>query len=214
MPVFDDVRLPEDIEQGAQIGPQFQTTIIPLSSGSEQRNADWQQERIVADISYGIMDREDPREVANSFAAIMRFYRARMGRWRGFRFRDWTDWRAENVQIEMITPLYARLYLDYDDNYRRYISRPVLDTLDFPEVRAAGWEVLQGGIIRFGTNVGMSPKTCSFDFDIPVRFDSDLAQVNLTIVDAGSIPSIKLMQISDAPDPAVLQSLAEASGNA
>ncbi len=210
---FDDVRLPEDIEQGASIGPQFQTTIVPLSSGGEQRNADWQQERIVADISYGIMDRDDPRDVANSFAAVMRFYRARMGRWRGFRFRDWSDYQAINVPMEMITPFFARLYIDYDSHYRRYISRPVLDSIQMPGVQGS-WTILQGGIVRFQLNQGMATKHISFDFDIPVRFDADLAQVNLTLVDVADIPNIKLMQISDAPDPAVLQSLAEASGNA
>src|ERR1700712_1689150 len=92
MPIpFDDVRLPVDIEQGSAVGPMFQTTIVPLSSGAEQRNADWSQEKLSADISYGVMAKRDPKDVANSFAAIMRFYRARMGRWRGFRFRDHSD---------------------------------------------------------------------------------------------------------------------------
>lgn len=197
MSTFDDVRLPEDIEQGALIGPQFQTTIVPLSSGSEQRNADWQQERVTADISYGIMQRRNPRDATDSFAAVMRFYRARMGRWRGFRFRDWSDWQAQNVPIEMITSTLARLYIDYDENYRRWITRPVPETLSFAGV-SDGWQILQGGVIQFNQPQS-GTLLASFDFDIPMRFDSDLGQVALTLVDVGSIRSIKLVQISDPP---------------
>lgn len=192
---FDDVRLPTDIEQGALIGPSFQTTIVPLSGGAEQRNADWQQEKLSADISYGVMAKNDPRDVSNSFAAIMRFYRARMGRFRSFRFRDWSDYQAFDEPLTVLGPKYALLTITYDA-YKRIITRPMLDTLQF--ANGAAYEYKGGGLFYFPQ--GGEDTEATFEFDVPVRFDSDLAQVNLTLVDAGEVPSIKLIQVVEPYD--------------
>lgn len=192
---FDDVRLPVDIEQGALIGPSFQTTIVPLSGGAEQRNADWQQEKLSADISYGIMSKDDPRDVSNSFAAVMRFYRARLGRWRSFRFRDWSDYQAFDEALTVLGPNHALLTITYD-GYKRIITRPLMDTLQItgsPQV-----ELLDGGLLHFPN--GGAGGDATFEFDVAMRFDSDLAQVSLTQIDAGEVPSIKLIQVPEPYD--------------
>lgn len=206
MPIpFDDVRLPVDIEQGSHIGPMFQTTIVPLSSGAEQRNADWAQEKLSADISYGVMAREDPRDIANSFAAVMRFYRARMGRWRGFRFRDWSDFQ---VELEPVTVIggYGLLTIEYD-GYKRIITRPDPETLSFSNGAQA--TLLPGGFFTMpgGVPAGI---TYACEFDVPVRFDSDVAQVSLYQLEAGEIPSIKLVQCPDPPTPELQELLKNA----
>lgn len=200
MPIpFDDVRLPVDIEQGSAVGPMFQTTVVPLSSGSEQRNADWSQEKLSADISYGVMAKRDPNDIANSFAEVMRFYRARMGRWRGFRFRDWSDYQVEQEPVTMITPSYGLLTIQYE-GYRRTITRPDTDTLSFSS-GAISWQLLTGGVILFDSPQPMQGLTYACEFDVPVRFDSDLARVQLLQINAGSVPSIKLVQTPDPMSP-------------
>ena len=37
--------------------------------------------------------------------------------------------------------------------------------------------------------------TAGFEFDVPVRFDSDFLEINLTAFDAGDIPVIPLIEI-------------------
>lgn len=200
MPIpFDDVRLPADIEQGSHIGPMFQTTIVPLSSGAEQRNADWEQEKLTADISYGVMAKQNRRDVADSFAAVMRFYRARMGRWRGFRFRDWSDFQVEQEPVTMLNASYGLLTIEYD-NYKRILTRPVLSSLSFSTGPGTAWQMLAGGLILFNTPPGPNV-TFACEFDVPVRFDNDVAQVSLYQIEAGEIPSMKVVQCPDPIDP-------------
>lgn len=203
MPIpFDDVRLPVDIEQGSAVGPMFQTTIVPLSSGSEQRNADWSQEKLSADISYGVMAKQNPHDVADSFASVMRFYRARMGRWRGFRFRDWSDFQVDQEPVTIVGG-YGLLTIQYE-GYRRIITRPDPDTLSFSNGVEA--TLLPGGFFTMpgGVPAGL---TYACEFDVPVRFDSDVAQVTLLQINAGSIPSIKLVQTPDLPTPELAELL-------
>jgi len=199
---FDNVRLPEDIERGAMVGPTFQTGIVTLSGGSEQRNAAWDQERLQADISYGIMRKDDPDDIENSFARIMSFYRARRGRWRGFRFRDLSDFEAVNeraVQLED-EPTKFQLCKSYEDYVRR-ITRAVYGTLivyvNGQIVNPQGnWNVSELGVITFLT-APPGLVTADFEFDVPMRFDSDVASVAIEWQDAGSISSIKLIQIRE-----------------
>ncbi len=209
MPIpFDDVRLPADIEQGSHIGPMFQTTIVALSSGAEQRNADWEQEKLSADISYGVMAKQNPFDLADSFAAVMRFYRARMGRHRGFRFRDWSDYQVSDEPVTMVTPSYGLLTIQYD-GYRRIITRPDVSTLSFSTGPQTAWQLLPGGFILFNSPQANGIKYAC-EFDVPMRFDSDVAQVSLYQIEAGEIPSIKLVQCPDPPTPALQELLKNA----
>lgn len=199
---FDDVRLPMGIESGAAIGPMFSTNIISLSGGGEQRNADWDQERLQADISYGMMSKSNPNVTKNNFVDIMAFFRARRGRHRGFRFRDWSDYQA------VAEPVVSRagvadgktfqLVKTYDAYVRR-ITRPVPETLEVfvgGVPVTTGWTLGPKGVLTF-TSAPAGQVSASFEFDVPMRFDSDMQQVVLAWAQAGSIPSIKLVQIRE-----------------
>jgi uncharacterized protein (TIGR02217 family) len=37
--------------------------------------------------------------------------------------------------------------------------------------------------------------TAGFEFDVPVRFDADRLEVNLSLIEAGSIPNIPIVEI-------------------
>jgi uncharacterized protein (TIGR02217 family) len=37
--------------------------------------------------------------------------------------------------------------------------------------------------------------TAGFEFDVPVRFDTDRLGVNLSLIEAGSIPDIPIVEI-------------------
>jgi uncharacterized protein (TIGR02217 family) len=61
----------------------------------------------------------------------------------------------------------------------------------------SGWTVdTTTGIVSFTTAPGSGVAvTAGFEFDVPVRFDSDSMDVNLDIERLGSITSIPLMEI-------------------
>lgn len=81
---FHEVRFPEFIAVGAVIGPGWKTGIVEFSSGKEQRNQEWEDSRLVGDISHAIQEEAE-------YDIILQFFRARRGKHHGFRFKDWTD---------------------------------------------------------------------------------------------------------------------------
>lgn len=91
-PGFHEARLPEHIESGSKGGPEFNTTVIEMTSGREQRNKRWALPRASWDISYGIMDQDD-------YSTVLAFFYARRGRAFGFRFKDWSDYRGVGEEL-------------------------------------------------------------------------------------------------------------------
>ena len=211
MAQIDNVRLPPDIEAGAEIGPSFQTSIIELTSGREQRNQDWSSERLRANISYGVMhDRNrNPHpsgEIDRTFMELLSFYRARRGMLRGFLFRNWSDCQADDVLIgtgdgvNRVFPLKI-IYDDDGGSYERRITRPVASTI---VVRVNDTVVTHtladGGIITVTSTeppAGGDEISATFEFDVPVRFNTDLMQVTMYWQQAGEINDIELIGIRD-----------------
>ena len=89
-------------------------------------------------------------------------------------------------------------------NYTRPIAKPVAGTV---RVAVNGAEKVAGvnfaldatlGVVTFLAGhlpaVGASV-TAGFQFDVPVRFDSDFLEVNLTAFEAGEIPRIPILEI-------------------
>lgn len=84
---FDEVQFPTTISAGASGGPVFKTDVIVVNDGYERRNQNWSQGRISYDASYGIRSMAD-------IATVLKFFRARQGMVRGFRFRDPLDYTS------------------------------------------------------------------------------------------------------------------------
>ncbi len=90
----------------------------------------------------------------------------------------------------------------------RMIRRPVAGTVRVAVngvERTSGWIVdLSTGIVSFTTAPSSGQAvTAGFEFDVPVRFDSDEMQVDLDIERKGTIDSITLVELRepDAPFP-------------
>jgi uncharacterized protein (TIGR02217 family) len=211
---FDDVRLPEDIEQGAKGGPAYQTNIIALSSGVEQRVGNWEQAKAPWDIGYGIMDQDD-------YALVEAFFHGRRGRLRGFRFKDWHDFEGTAEPIgtgngTLRTFLLSKTYDDDANPYVRRITRPVTGTvvvyLDGTPADPTTYDVhVAGGYIVFHAThapAGGVEVTADFEFDIPVRFDIDNFDMVLYWIKAGEVPSIPIIEIRDLVNAAPTVALA------
>src|SRR5580765_3886602 len=86
-------RLPEAIERGSEFGPTFKNVILEAVSGNEQRFAQWTKCRGVGNLSYGLQNSTDP---IGDFKVILAMWRAHFGSLLPFRFRDWSDYTANN----------------------------------------------------------------------------------------------------------------------
>ena len=75
------------ISRGARGGQQRRTQIVTLASGDEELNASWANSRRAYDAAYGIRRADD-------LAAVITFFEARNDRLRGFRWKDWAEYKS------------------------------------------------------------------------------------------------------------------------
>lgn len=192
---IDDVRLPIDVERGVRGGPVFRTTIVSLANGDEKRNIEWEVRRGVWNVGYGIQKRDQMDSVYD-------FFHARYGRAYGFRFRDWMDYSVkEGPTLEVVGEptkrQLARLHTDTIRPYIREVRYPDLSTLKvyIDNVITAAYTVEPLGVIAFtGGDPGENVLT-TFEYDVPVRFDTDTLESILNTFREGSIPSIPIVEL-------------------
>ncbi len=204
---FHEVRFPDDISRGARGGPERRTQIVELASGDEERNASWANSRRHYDAAYGIRRADD-------LAAVVAFFEARNGRLHGFRWEDWADWKSclpsgtpaatdqtigkgdgATTDFQLV-----KVYSSGSQSWTRTITKPVAGTvlvaIDGTE-QTSGWSVdTTTGLITFSTAPASGAAiTAGFEFDVPVRFDTDALDVTLDIERLGSITSIPLIEV-------------------
>ena len=198
----------EDVEKGAKGGPQWNTTILALSSGKEKRNQNWSRQRGKWSISYGMDTKANQEE-------ILSFFYLRAGREYGFRFKDWTDFEigtdSTDTPQEIATSdgttqafQIVRRYTDGSYTFDRKITRPVSGTVRVffgSTEQLSGWTVdTETGIITFTSAPAASP-TISIgvicEFDVPVRFDVDYLPVTASRDDVFGFESIDLIELKE-----------------
>lgn len=195
---FHEVRFPEGIARGATGGPGYDTTIISTVAGYERRNANWAQARGRWDVGSGLKRRED-------LQSLIAFFRARQGRAYGFRFKDWTDFAVTNVVLgtgdgaNKVFQLVKR-YASGGVEVTRGIAKPVIGSLTaYRDGIAVGGGVSldsASGFVTFGTAPAPGAViSATFEFDVPVRFDTDQMGVSLDAYDRGSWPEIPIVEI-------------------
>ncbi len=204
---FHDVRFPDDISRGARGGPERRTQIVELASGDEERNASWANSRRRYDAAYGIRRADD-------LAAVVAFFEARNGRLYGFRWKDWADYKSclpsqtpaatdQTIGTGDGTTTDFQLVKAYSSGvqtWTRTITKPVAGTVKIAidgVKQTTGWTVdTTTGIVSFTTAPAAGAAiTAGFEFDVPVRFDTDTLDVTLDIERLGSITSIPLIEV-------------------
>lgn len=204
---FHEVRFPDNISRGARGGPERRTQIVELASGAEERNASWANSRRRYDVAYGIRRADD-------LAAVVSFFEARNGRLHGFRFKDWADFKSclpsqtpgpANQPIGTgngAATLFqlTKRYTSGAQSWTRAIAKPVAGTVTIAlngTPQASGWSVsTTTGLVTFTTAPAAGVAiTAGFEFDVPVRFDTDALDVTLDLERLGSITSIPLVEI-------------------
>jgi uncharacterized protein (TIGR02217 family) len=202
---FDDVSFPIEIGAEASVAPTFSTNVVTSASGSEYRNANWQQARLRFDAGPGV--RGD-----SELETLLGFFRARRGAAGGFRFRDPYDFSSNGMTGEPGaldqrigtgdgSRVRFALAKDYSGGEQRQITRPVPGTVkvavDGVE-QSSGWSLEALGEVVFDTppDAG-SAITAGFLFDVPVRFAEDRLEINRATFLAGEAPSVPLVEIRE-----------------
>ncbi|MGL5447641.1 MAG: phage distal tail protein, Rcc01695 family [Rhabdaerophilum sp.] len=211
MPGFHEVRFPIEIALGARGGPERRTEIVTTATGREERNARWALSRRRYDAGYGVRSIE-------GLSAIVAFFEERRGRLHGFRFRDRLDWtsasrNAPPAPLDQVIGIgdgvqtafhLIKLYGANFAPYKRPIAKPVQGSV---RIAVGGIERTSGlhfncdpttGIITFLAGhipASGATVTAGFAFDVPVRFDTDFLEIDLSAFEAGAIPSIPLIEI-------------------
>ncbi|MBX3581306.1 MAG: DUF2460 domain-containing protein [Rhizobiaceae bacterium] len=208
---FHDVRFPPGVAFGATGGPERRNEIVSLTSGREKRNARFSQSRRHFDAGTGVRSISDLHDV-------IAFFEARRGSLHAFRFRDPFDMKScrPDQPISAMDQMLGegdgvrtrfaliKTYGEGDDAYQRLITRPSIETLRIavageekgsPEDWSFDFEtgevVFQAGSVP-GEGEAVS---AGYEFDVPVRFDTERLAVSLTAFRAGQIPSIPLIEV-------------------
>jgi uncharacterized protein (TIGR02217 family) len=208
---FHEIRFPDGIAFGATGGPERRTEIVTLGSGFEERNSAWADSRRRYNAGYGLRSLDDVHE-------LIGFFEARHGRLHGFRWKDRADWKScapgaepgpadqaigagdgAKVHFQLV-----KNYVSGGVSYARKVTKPVAGSV---RIAVAGAEKIAGthflldaatGVVTFLAGaipaVGASV-TAGFEFDVPVRFDTDFLEINLAAFAAGSIANIPIVEV-------------------
>ncbi|KAA8614021.1 DUF2460 domain-containing protein [Salipiger aestuarii] len=206
---FHEVRFPTDLSFGALGGPERRTDVVELTSGHEERNSPWAHSRRRYDAGFGLRRLDDIEK-------LLGFFEARSGQLHGFRWKDWADFKSCKPSTTVAATDQAigtgdgtatgfqlvKAYVSGSASYTRPITKPVEGTV---VVAVAGVALTQG--TDFGVNAATGEVTLTtppangaqitagFEFDVPVRFDTDHVHVSIATFQAGQAPDVPVVEV-------------------
>jgi uncharacterized protein (TIGR02217 family) len=209
--MFHETRFPTAISRAAHGGPERRTDVVVLGSGAEERNARWADSRRTWNAGWGIKSLDD-------LHAVIAFFEERRGRLHGFRWRDPTDFKscppgstptALDQEIgtgDGTTAAFqlAKTYGSAFNPWPRTIAKPVQGTVLVAVAGTVQTPVTAytvdhtTGLVTFEPGhipAAAQPITAGFEFDVPVRFDTDKLEIGLQGFRHGAIPSIPVVEI-------------------
>ena len=206
---FHDVRFAANLSFGSMGGPERRTDIVTLASGFEERNTPWAHSRRRYDAGIGLRSMDD-------IELLIAFFEARRGQLFGFRWKDWSDFKSckpsetPGMLDQVIgtgdgsTESYQliKTYTSGDASYTRPVRKPVAGSV---RVAVDGVEYLEGqgfdvdfetGLILFSNPPEAGETlTAGFEFDVPVRFDTDHIHVSAATFQAGEVPDVPVVEV-------------------
>jgi conserved hypothetical protein TIGR02217 len=206
---FHEVRFPANLSFGSVGGPERRTEIVTLTNGFEERNSPWAHSRRSYDAGVGLRSLDDVER-------LIAFFEARGGQLHGFRWKDWADYKSCPASQEVgfedqvigtgdgqtRTFGLAKTYRSGDFSYVRPILKPVAGTV---VTGIQGHHQSEGdaftldtarGEVTFSVAPGAGAVvTAGFEFDVPVRFDTDRIQVSVQSFRAGDLPQVPVVEV-------------------
>ena len=196
---FVETSFPSDISYGSSGGPEYSTDIVVTYGGHEQRNANWAQSRAKYNVAHGI-------KTQGQLNILIAFFRARKGRADGFRFKDWTDHQATHQLIGTGNGTknefqLVKKYISGSGAETRIITKPVSGTVTIhfaaaPQDSSTYTVQYNNGLVTFLTPPPATTEIfADFEFDVPVRFDTDRLSATLDSYGSNSWYDIPLVEI-------------------
>jgi uncharacterized protein (TIGR02217 family) len=193
---FSEIRLPARLGFGSSGGVERRTDIVTLGSGFEQRSTPWADGRRRYLIGGGVRALEEAVE-------LIAFFEARRGRLYGFRFQDFSDYAAADQPIgtgDGATTVFQlfKTYGDAAGAYVRPIIKPVAGTVSVAVAGVAApftVDTTTGLVTLAAAPASGQAITAAFQFDTPVRFDTDRIEMTLEGFDAARLVAVALIEV-------------------
>ncbi|MFA8385257.1 MAG: TIGR02217 family protein [Pelagibaca sp.] len=206
---FHEVRFPAALSFGSIGGPERRTDVVTLASGFEERNTPWAHSRRRYDAGIGLRSMDD-------IDTLIAFFEARRGQMYGFRWKDWADFKScrPSAQVSAtdqrigtgdgVTTEFglSKAYVSGDAEYRRPVVKPVAGSVvvaldGVAQVEGVDFTVdVATGIVSFLAAPLLDvPVTAGFEFDVPVRFDTDRIQTSASTFQAGEVPDVPVVEL-------------------
>lgn len=182
--MFLETRLPLPISLRSSGGPQWNTSLVRVDSGYEQRNTPWLEDLGAWDVGSFVTTHA-------AMAVLLDFFNGVQGRLHGFRFQDPKDYQAVNQLLgtsDGAQTTYQLTKAYGSGGYTKVIRKPVK-----VEVTIAGVVQVQGTAYTLDTTTGVVTFLAGHipaagqevrwtgEFDKPARFDVD--QLTITYND-------------------------------
>lgn len=206
---FHEIRFPAAISFGSSGGIERRTQVVALVNGFEHRNTPWEQSRRRYDAGLGVRSLDD-------LAEVLAFFEARRGRLHGYRWKDWLDHKSclpSGTPSAVDQPIgtgdgstilfeLSKTYAPGANAFQRRITKPVdgsvLVAVDgnglFPGTDFTV-DATSGVVTLTAPPASGAAVTAGFEFDVPVRFDTDVIEVNAAAFDAGEVPSVPVIEV-------------------
>jgi uncharacterized protein (TIGR02217 family) len=161
--IMETPRFPDSISYGSSGGPSYSTDIVTVSDGSETRNINWAYPRHSYNVAFGIRNQSYLNNLISFFNSVQ-------GKKYGFRYKDWNDYTGTNQSVIDNGDGTFQIVKSYSGTIRK-ITKLVSGTVT----------VSGGGTIDYDTGIitGGTGGTATFEFDVPVRFDTDSLSIVL-----------------------------------
>lgn len=206
---FHEVRFPASLSFGSMGGPERRTSVVTLANGFEERNTPWTHSRRRYDAGMGMRALDDVE-------TLIAFFEARQGQLYGFRWKDWSDYKSGAALSEAApwdqmlgtgdgaTQVFQlkKTYASGDQSYDRPIRKPVAGSV---LVAVGAVEQVEGtdyvldtvtGEVVFTVAPGAGVSiTTGFEFDVPVRFDTDRIVTSVASFQAGDVPNVPIVEL-------------------
>ncbi|MBA85096.1 phage distal tail protein, Rcc01695 family [Thalassobius sp. S69A] len=206
---FHEVRFPANLSFGAVGGPERRTEIVTLVNGHEERNTPWAHSRRHYDAGMGMRSLDDVE-------TLIGFFEARQGQMFGFRWKDWSDFKSclPSAEIGFADQVIAlgdgetlafqltKTYRSGSYTYARPIKKPVLGTVrmgiegDEQKEGVHYWVDVTTGMVTFAAPPNEGDEiTAGYEFDVPVRFDTDRIRSSVASFQAGEVPDVPVIEV-------------------
>jgi uncharacterized protein (TIGR02217 family) len=207
--MFHEIRFPANLSFGSVGGPERRTEVVTLANGFEERNTPWAHSRRRYDAGVGLRSLDDVE-------ALIAFFEARCGRLFGFRWKDWSDYKSCLPSREVsftdqvigtgdgqtATFQLTKRYASGPAEYVRPILKPVQGTV---RVGLSGDQLVETvnytvdyvrGQVTFVEAPDLGAEiSAGFEFDVPVRFDTDRIQTSVASFQAGEVPTVPVVEV-------------------